>query len=64
MKKYKVIILSGGFDPIHSGHIEMFAEAKRQADFLVVCLNSDQWLQKKKGINFLDFEEKIGRAHV
>lgn len=58
MKKHKVIILSGGFDPIHSGHIEMFVEAKRQADYLVVCLNSDQWLQKKKGINFLDFEER------
>ena len=58
MKTKKVIILSGGFDPIHSGHVEMFKNAREQADFVIVCLNSDDWLKKKKGINFLDFEER------
>lgn len=58
MNKKRVIILSGGFDPVHSGHIDMFIAARLQADYLVVCLNSDEWLQKKKGINFLDFENR------
>ena len=58
MKDKKVIILSGGFDPIHSGHVEMFKNAKEQADYVIVCLNSDEWLTKKKGINFLDFQER------
>ena len=53
------MILSGGFDPIHSGHIEMFENARKQADYVVVCLNSDEWLKKKKGINFLDANERI-----
>lgn len=56
--KKRVVILSGGYDPIHSGHIEMFKAAKLIGDFVVVCLNSDAWLKKKKGINFLDFEER------
>ncbi len=55
----KVMILSGGFDPIHSGHIELFENAKKEADHVVVCLNSDEWLQKKKGINFLPLEERV-----
>lgn len=57
----KIMILSGGFDPIHSGHVEMFKNAKEQADYVIVCLNSDEWLTKKKGINFLDFQE---RSHI
>lgn len=59
MKTKKVMILSGGFDPIHSGHIELFENAKKEADHVVVCVNSDEWLQKKKGINFLPIEERI-----
>ena len=55
----KVIILSGGFDPLHSGHIEMMENAKRIGGFLVVCVNSDEWLTKKKGINFLPISERI-----
>jgi bifunctional ADP-heptose synthase (sugar kinase/adenylyltransferase) len=38
----KIILVSGGFDPIHSGHIEYFKEAKKLGDFLCVALNSDQ----------------------
>ena len=53
------MILSGGFDPLHSGHIEMFKTAKSKCDWLVVCVNSDAWLKKKKGINFLDENERL-----
>ena len=54
----KVMILSGGFDPLHSGHIDLFENAKKVSDYVIVCLNSDDWLRKKKGINFLDFDER------
>lgn len=59
MDTKKVMILSGGFDPLHSGHIEMFKNAKNQSDFLVVCINSDSWLKNKKGINFLTEDERL-----
>mgnify|MGYP001258896694 FL=1 len=45
----KVIVVSGGFDPIHSGHIAYFKAAKNHGDILIVALNSDNWLIKKKG---------------
>ena len=45
----KVVIVSGGFDPIHSGHISYIKKAKRLGDKLIVALNSNQWLEKKKG---------------
>ena len=54
----KVIIVSGGFDPIHSGHIEYFKDAKKYGDKLVVALNSDDWLIKKKGKFFMPFAER------
>ena len=44
----KIIVVSGGFDPIHSGHIAYFKAAKKYGDKLIVALNSDQWLEKKK----------------
>ena len=44
----KVVIVSGGFDPIHSGHIQYLLEAKKLGDILIVALNSDEWLIKKK----------------
>ena len=44
----KVVIASGGFDPIHSGHIQYLLEAKKLGDILVVALNSDEWLIAKK----------------
>ena len=53
-----IIIVSGGFDPIHSGHIEYFKAAKEHGDKLVVALNSDQWLQNKKGKFFMPFYER------
>jgi cytidyltransferase-like protein len=54
----KIIIVSGGFDPIHSGHIEYFKAAKKHGDKLVVALNSDQWLENKKGKFFMPFNER------
>ena len=54
----KIIIVSGGFDPIHSGHIEYFKSAKSYGDKLVVALNSDSWLENKKGKFFMPFIER------
>ena len=45
----KVSLVTGGFDPIHSGHISYFARAKDFSDFLVVGINTEEWLTKKKG---------------
>ena len=54
----KVVIASGGFDPIHSGHIQYLLEAKKLGDILIVALNSDEWLIEKKGKEFMPFEER------
>ena len=54
----KIIIVSGGFDPIHSGHIAYFKEAKELGDKLIVALNSDDWLINKKGKFFMPFDER------
>tara|TARA_B100000768_G_scaffold155656_1_gene152840 strand:+ start:8643 stop:9404 length:762 start_codon:yes stop_codon:yes gene_type:complete len=51
-------MVSGGFDPIHSGHISYFKAAKDLGNYLIVALNSDQWLQNKKGKFFLPFHER------
>ena len=53
-----IIIVSGGFDPIHSGHIDYFKAAKKHGDKLVVALNSDKWLENKKGKFFMPFNER------
>ncbi len=52
-----IILISGGFDPIHSGHIKLINEANKYGD-VVVLLNSDKWLRIKKGKEFLPFEER------
>ena len=54
----KVVVVTGGFDPIHSGHIEYFQAAKELGDFLMVGVNSDEWLTRKKGKPFLSFDER------
>lgn len=54
----KIVVVSGGFDPIHSGHIEYFKAAKECGDKLIVALNSDIWLEKKKGNFFMPFTER------
>jgi len=54
----KIVVVSGGFDPLHSGHISYFKAAKKLGDKLIVCLNSDEWLKRKKGKEFLPFSER------
>ena len=54
----KIIIVSGGFDPIHSGHIAYFKAAKKFGDRLIVALNSDNWLENKKGKAFMPYIER------
>ena len=54
----KVVIVTGGFDPLHSGHIAYFKEARELGDHLVVGVNSDAWLERKKGKAFMPFEER------
>ena len=54
----KIIVVSGGFDPIHSGHIAYFKFAKSHGDKLIVALNSDAWLKKKKGKFFMPLHER------
>ena len=54
----KIIIVSGGFDPIHSGHIAYFKSAKKLGKKLIVALNSDEWLANKKGKFFMPFLER------
>ncbi len=56
-KMSKIVLISGGFDPIHSGHIKLINEANKYGD-VVVLLNSDEWLRNKKGKEFLPFNER------
>ena len=60
MKKKKpiVVAVSGGFDPLRIGHIEMFKAAKALGDKLIVILNCDQWLIRKKGRYFMNQKER------
>lgn len=53
-----IVVVSGGFDPLHSGHINLLASAKAFGDKLVVLVNSDEWLTRKKGRPFMPFEER------
>ena len=55
----KVVLVTGGFDPLHSGHIAYFKAAKELGDHLVVGLNSDAWLTRKKGRPFMPIEERV-----
>lgn len=55
----RVVLVTGGFDPLHSGHIEHFKAARQLGDILVVGVNSDSWLERKKGRPFLTCSERI-----
>ena len=55
----KIIIVTGGFDPLHSGHIAYLEAAKRLGNQLVVGLNSDAWLERKKGRAFMPWDERV-----
>lgn len=54
----KIILITGGFDPIHSGHISYIQSAKKLGDILVVGVNSDTWLTRKKGMPFMSEMER------
>ncbi len=53
-----VVAVSGGFDPVHIGHVRMFESAKRLGDKLIVILNNDNWLSDKKGKEFMNQNER------
>ena len=55
-----IVLVTGGFDPLHSGHIAYFEAAKALGDQLVVGLNSDEWLTRKKGRAFMPLRERAG----
>jgi len=57
-KKKIVVAVSGGFDPVHAGHLQLLKEAKKLGDKLVVILNNDNWLKKKKGFVFMSQQER------
>ena len=54
----RIVLITGGFDPLHSGHIAYFNSAKKLGDILVVGVNSDAWLTRKKGAPFLPYKER------
>jgi cytidyltransferase-like protein len=53
-----IVLVTGGFDPLHSGHLAYFRAAKKLGDRLIVGINSDSWLERKKGKNFLPLSER------
>ena len=57
MKK-RLIMVSGGFDPVHIGHLEMFKEAKQLGGRLIAVLNCDDWLIRKKGYFFMNQRDR------
>lgn len=58
-KQKKIVMVSGGFDPVHIGHVRMFEEAKKLGDELVVVINNDNWLHFKKGFAFMPEEDRM-----
>ena len=55
----KIVLATGGFDPVHSGHISYLKAAKEMGDMLIVGLNSDEWLERKKGKSFMPWNERL-----
>jgi cytidyltransferase-like protein len=58
MHMKRIVLVTGGFDPLHPGHIEYFKAAKQLGDELHVGLNSDEWLTRKKGRPFMKFSDR------
>ena len=58
MKSKKVVAISGGFDPVHVGHVRMIAAAAKMGDVIIIA-NSDNWLMRKKGYVFMNYDERV-----
>lgn len=56
---HDIVIISGGFDPVHKGHVRMVQAAAKLCEMLVVGVNSDEWLRRKKGKEFMEFDERV-----
>jgi D-beta-D-heptose 7-phosphate kinase/D-beta-D-heptose 1-phosphate adenosyltransferase len=54
---FTTVAVSGGFDPLHKGHVRMIREASEHG-YVIVIVNSDEWLMRKKGYVFMSFEER------
>jgi len=54
-----IVVVSGGFDPVHSGHIALIKQARSLGDMLIVGINSDEWLARKKGQAFMPWQERL-----
>ena len=54
-----LVLVTGGFDPLHSGHIQYLKAAAKLGDKLIVGVNSDEWLTRKKGKPFMPIEERM-----
>jgi len=57
-QKVRWIAVSGGFDPLHIGHVRLFQAARKLGDGLIVILNNDHWLRSKKGFVFMPQKER------
>ena len=57
-KKYDYALVSGGFDPVHVGHLRMFQDAQSLSDNVILLLNNDEWLIKKKGKPFMNQHQR------
>tara|TARA_R110002124_G_scaffold147674_1_gene313076 strand:- start:249 stop:737 length:489 start_codon:yes stop_codon:yes gene_type:complete len=57
-KKKPTIMVSGGFDPVHAGHIRMIRHAAEFGDVIIIA-NSDDWLWRKKGFVFMEYERRV-----
>ena len=58
MNKHKVVLVSGGFDPVHKGHLQMIEAAREIGEEVWVILNNDSWLRQKKGKVFMKERER------
>tara|TARA_B100001063_G_C16731386_1_gene539513 strand:+ start:787 stop:1272 length:486 start_codon:yes stop_codon:yes gene_type:complete len=56
-KEKPTIMVSGGFDPVHVGHIRMILEASQHGDVIIIA-NTDQWLHRKKGFVFMEWTRR------
>ena len=54
-----VAVLSGGFDPLHPGHVLLFRDARKFGQIVIAGVNSDDWLTRKKGKPFMSFEDRL-----